>query len=255
MPDKELGPADVRQPGRIHCFSIRVYPRQFERCAQLFELSVSQTRLWPDQASFWLPAPSSTLPHLIHSEPVRIGKSGKIGCQAASMFILPSFSLDSRNPHSLHPKLPLLWVESGANIRAAMNFPERHLAVLMPVYNEAGTVADVLRRVLAQPTVAEVVVVDDGSTDGTRAGVPLSSVAALRPPLTVRLYRYGFIERKAAAMGRDHEYALQRVEIPWGRFAAVQPGIRPERVRAVRLRFDRTPQGAIVLDDVGVSPR
>jgi hypothetical protein len=91
--------------------------------------------------------------------------------------------------------------------------------------------------------------------DGTRAGVPLSSVAALRPPLTVRLYRYGFIERKAAAMGRDHEYALQRVEIPWGRFAAVQPGIRPERVRAVRLRFDRTPQGAIVLDDVGVSPR
>jgi hypothetical protein len=26
-------------------------------------------------------------------------------------------------------------------------------------------------------------------------------------------------------------------------------------VRAVRLRFDRTPQGAIVLDDVGVSPR
>ena len=91
--------------------------------------------------------------------------------------------------------------------------------------------------------------------DGTRAGVPLSAVAALRPPLTVRLYRYGFIERKAAAMGRDHEYALQRVEIPWGRFAAVQPGIRPERVRAVRLRFDRTPQGAIVLDDVGVSPR
>jgi glycosyltransferase involved in cell wall biosynthesis len=87
------------------------------------------------------------------------------------MFILPSFSLDSRNPHPLHLKLPLLWVESGANIRAAMNFPERHLAVLMPVYNEAGTVADVLRRVLAQPTVAEVVVVDDGSTDGTRAGV------------------------------------------------------------------------------------
>jgi dienelactone hydrolase len=93
------------------------------------------------------------------------------------------------------------------------------------------------------------------TADGARAGVPLSAVAALRPPLTVRLYRYGFIERKAAAVGRDHEYALQRVEIPWGRFSAALPGIRPEQVRAVRLRFDRTPEGAIVLDDVGVSPR
>ena len=47
----------------------------------------------------------------------------------------------------------------------------RHLAVLMPVYNEAGTVAEVLRRVLEQPAVAEVVVVDDGSTDATRGEV------------------------------------------------------------------------------------
>jgi glycosyltransferase involved in cell wall biosynthesis len=57
-----------------------------------------------------------------------------------------------------------------------MEFPPRHLAVLMPVYNEAATVADVLRRVLAQPIVAEVVVVDDGSTDATRA--ELERVAA-----------------------------------------------------------------------------
>lgn len=47
----------------------------------------------------------------------------------------------------------------------------RQLGVLMPVYNEAGTVAEVLRRVLAQPSVAEVVVVDDGSTDATRGEV------------------------------------------------------------------------------------
>lgn len=52
-----------------------------------------------------------------------------------------------------------------------MEITGRHLAVLMPVYNEAGTVAEVLRRVLEQPAVAEVVVVDDGSTDATRGEV------------------------------------------------------------------------------------
>jgi glycosyltransferase involved in cell wall biosynthesis len=39
--------------------------------------------------------------------------------------------------------------------------------VVVPVYNEAGTIAQVLSKVLEQPQVAEVIVVDDGSTDGT----------------------------------------------------------------------------------------
>lgn len=41
------------------------------------------------------------------------------------------------------------------------------VAVLMPVFNEQATVASVIRRVLEQPCVAEVLVVDDGSTDST----------------------------------------------------------------------------------------
>ena len=43
----------------------------------------------------------------------------------------------------------------------------RCLSVIMPVYNEASTVADVMRKVLEQPQVAELIVVDDASTDGT----------------------------------------------------------------------------------------
>ncbi|MGA4579409.1 glycosyltransferase family 2 protein [Limisphaera sp. VF-2] len=39
------------------------------------------------------------------------------------------------------------------------------LAVIVPCYNEAGTIEEILRRILARPEVAEVVVVDDGSTD------------------------------------------------------------------------------------------
>ncbi len=48
------------------------------------------------------------------------------------------------------------------------SFPARCLAVVVPVYNEAGTIAQVLSKILEQPQVAEVIVVDDGSTDGTQ---------------------------------------------------------------------------------------
>jgi glycosyltransferase involved in cell wall biosynthesis len=41
------------------------------------------------------------------------------------------------------------------------------LSVVVPVYNEAATVASVVSAVLAQPMIAELVVVDDGSNDET----------------------------------------------------------------------------------------
>ena len=41
------------------------------------------------------------------------------------------------------------------------------LSVVVPAYNEAKTIASVLDRVLAQPSVMEVIVVDDCSSDGT----------------------------------------------------------------------------------------
>jgi glycosyltransferase involved in cell wall biosynthesis len=41
------------------------------------------------------------------------------------------------------------------------------LSVVVPAYNEAKTIACVLEKVLAQPSVMEVIVVDDCSSDGT----------------------------------------------------------------------------------------
>ena len=41
------------------------------------------------------------------------------------------------------------------------------LSVVMPCYNEAATIDAAVARVLDLPFVAELVVVDDGSTDGT----------------------------------------------------------------------------------------
>ncbi|MBM3496026.1 MAG: glycosyltransferase family 2 protein [Armatimonadetes bacterium] len=41
------------------------------------------------------------------------------------------------------------------------------LTVLMPVYNEMGSLAEILKRVGAVPLQKEILIVDDGSTDGT----------------------------------------------------------------------------------------
>ena len=42
------------------------------------------------------------------------------------------------------------------------------LSVVMPCYNERNTIEEIIRRVFAVPIRTELIVVDDGSTDGTR---------------------------------------------------------------------------------------
>jgi glycosyltransferase involved in cell wall biosynthesis len=53
------------------------------------------------------------------------------------------------------------------------------LSVIVPVYNEAGTVRTLLAQVMAVPMSKEIILVDDGSTDGTRA--VLEEVRAATP--------------------------------------------------------------------------
>jgi glycosyltransferase involved in cell wall biosynthesis len=50
--------------------------------------------------------------------------------------------------------------------------PRRCLTVVMPCFNERATVETVVERVLASPWVHELLIVDDGSTDGTREILP-----------------------------------------------------------------------------------
>jgi glycosyltransferase involved in cell wall biosynthesis len=42
------------------------------------------------------------------------------------------------------------------------------VSVIIPAFNERKTIAEVIRRVSQQPLATEIIVVDDGSTDGTR---------------------------------------------------------------------------------------
>lgn len=57
------------------------------------------------------------------------------------------------------------------------------LSVIIPVYNEKMTIREILRRVLETPYTKEVIVVDDGSTDGTRE--ILASLVGTAPELRV----------------------------------------------------------------------
>ena len=70
------------------------------------------------------------------------------------------------------------------------------LGVVMPVYNEAATLETAIRSVLAQPLVAELIVVDDASTDGSAARV--EPIAAVEP--RVRLLRHERNQGKGAAL-------------------------------------------------------
>jgi len=47
------------------------------------------------------------------------------------------------------------------------------ISVIIPVYNEVNTIEDVISRVYATPYETEIIVVDDGSTDGSRQVVEM----------------------------------------------------------------------------------
>lgn len=70
------------------------------------------------------------------------------------------------------------------------------LAAIMPVYNEAGTIASVIRVVMAQRPVRELIVVDDCSSDGTWD--QLQAIASSEP--RIRLRRHTVNQGKGAAL-------------------------------------------------------
>ena len=70
------------------------------------------------------------------------------------------------------------------------------LAVIIPAYDEADTIATVLQTVLAQPLVREVIVVDDASRDGTWAVLqPLAQTDA-----RIKLFQHSVNRGKGAAL-------------------------------------------------------
>ena len=71
------------------------------------------------------------------------------------------------------------------------------LSVVMPAYNERGTIDEIIRRVLAVPLRIELVVIDDASDDGTR-DILLALASALSFKLLLQPHNRG----KGAALRR-----------------------------------------------------
>jgi glycosyltransferase involved in cell wall biosynthesis len=86
--------------------------------------------------------------------------------------------------------------------------PSPCISAVMPVYNERSTLAAIAQRVLASPWVAELVIVDDGSTDGTRDILP--DLAQLPK---VRVFYQPHNQGKGAALRRGIREATANIVI------------------------------------------
>jgi glycosyltransferase involved in cell wall biosynthesis len=83
------------------------------------------------------------------------------------------------------------------------------LSVIVPCFNERPTIAELLKRVLAVPIAKEILVVDDGSTDGS---VAVIEAVAEREP-SIRLLRQERNQGKGAALRRGFAEARGEVVI------------------------------------------
>ncbi len=79
----------------------------------------------------------------------------------------------------------------------------------MPVYNECATVARIINAVLAQRPVQQLVIVDDGSQDGTWERV--QQLASVEP--RIKLVRHELNQGKGAALRTGIAHATSDIVI------------------------------------------
>jgi dienelactone hydrolase len=87
--------------------------------------------------------------------------------------------------------------------------------------------------------------------NNTVARLPLSKFGMPRRPLETHVYRRE--SREKQAFTNNFEIVLQTYVLPFAEFTRVSPTFAPDKIRSIRLVFDRLAAGTVILDDVGVS--
>jgi dienelactone hydrolase len=85
---------------------------------------------------------------------------------------------------------------------------------------------------------------------GRTAPLPLANYGPVRRPLEIRLLRRA--KRDQENYRTTYELVPQTFVLPVADFASATPGFDPTTVRAIRLRFDRTEKGTVVLTSLGI---
>jgi hypothetical protein len=86
---------------------------------------------------------------------------------------------------------------------------------------------------------------------GTVARLPLSRFGPELRALASRFSKLDTIEEQS--YGTQPEPIFQTYSVPLAAFAEAAPGFDPAAVAEVRLVFDRSPEGVIIVDDIGLS--
>ncbi len=86
--------------------------------------------------------------------------------------------------------------------------------------------------------------------EGRIALVRTEERAMLAPPLRVQFMKPESLNNRR--YNSAWEPVLQAVEVPLSAFVAANPELDLSTTRYVRFRFDRTPEGVVILDDIGV---
>lgn len=103
---------------------------------------------------------------------------------------------------------PPEWLAARMGTPMTANKSSRHcLGVVMPVYNEQATVPVIVRKVLSRPEVGELILVDDGSADGTWSRLRELEATDER----VRIFRCEANRGKGAALRLGFEHAESEI--------------------------------------------
>lgn len=97
--------------------------------------------------------------------------------------------------------------------RPALKWPS--LSVVIPVFNEEKTIAEIVQRVRAVPVKKEIIIVDDGSSDGTKQVLKRVSGRDLQVVFLEKNRGKGFALREGFRLARNQVVLIQDADLEY----------------------------------------